>query len=564
MNRRVNFSSILQGMILLFFFVFLFLPIGQIIWRAVTVEGSFSIDSLINMLGDTRWASAFQNSFFYSAAGALIATFLSFLLAYGMNFTNLPRQYLDKLTTILLLPMLLPTITYGFVLLYSFGKQGLWTRIFGREFFSIYGATGVIMGFVLYTLPVTFILLNHSMHYLDKRFLLVSRLMQDNWWQSLWVTILQPMKKILVIAFLQAFFMAFTDFGIPTALGGQTTFITTLLYEGFMGAIPNFQQGSVIALTMLIPSVVSIILLNYLQKKEHFDSPKEVRMKTNRWRDSLFGALLTGTATLIFCLFLVMFIIPFVSEWPYELQFTLSHIKQFLTEQSLVMTVKNSLFVASMTALFGTIIAYLAGLLVARAPRQTRMTRFLDSFATITNSIPGMVLGVAYLLVFSGSSLHNTSAILVILTMIHYFGTPYQMAKDALLKLNPNWENTAKIMGDRWIDTVIRVLIPNSLHTIVELFTYYFTNAMVTISGVIFLTSARTILITVKIKELQHFGKFTDIFILSLLLLLINSVVLLVSSKIKRRIGLNEKVRKHRRWRIYFGKYVLFERLREK
>lgn len=564
MNRRVSISSILKGMILLFFLIFLFVPIGQIVWRALTVEGTFSVTNLMQTLVNEKWGRAFQNSVLYSAAGALLATGLSFILAYGMNFTNIPKKYLNKLTTILLLPMLLPTITYGFVLLYSFGKQGLWTRIFGHEFFSIYGATGVIMGFVLYTLPVTFILLNHSMHYLDKRFLLVSRLMQDGWLQRLWVTILQPMRKILIIAFLQAFFMAFTDFGIPTALGGQTTFITTLLYEGFMGAIPNFQQGSVIALTMLIPSIISIILLNYLQKKEHFDSPKEVRMKTNQWRDWLFGVLLTGTTALIFCLFLVMFVIPFVSEWPYELQFTLAHIKRFLTEQTLVMTLRNSLFVASMTAIFGTIIAYVSGLLVARAPRQTRMTRFLDSFATITNSVPGMVLGVAYLLIFSGGILHNTSTILVILTVIHYFGTPYQMAKDALLKLNPNWENTAKIMGDRWIDTVIRVLIPNSLHTIVELFTYYFTNAMVTISGVIFLTSARTILITVKIKELQHFGKFTDIFILSLLLLFINSIVLLISSKIKRRIGLNEKAKKHHRWRIYFGKYVIFERLRGK
>lgn len=38
--------------------------------------------------------------------------------------------------------MFLPTITYGFAIIYSFGKQGLLTRLLGRQFFDIYGFGG--------------------------------------------------------------------------------------------------------------------------------------------------------------------------------------------------------------------------------------------------------------------------------------------------------------------------------------------------------------------------------------------------------------------------------------
>lgn len=38
--------------------------------------------------------------------------------------------------------MFLPTITYGFAIIYSFGKQGLLTRLLGRQFFDIYGFAG--------------------------------------------------------------------------------------------------------------------------------------------------------------------------------------------------------------------------------------------------------------------------------------------------------------------------------------------------------------------------------------------------------------------------------------
>ena len=77
-------------------------------------------------------------------------------------------------------------------------------------------------------------------------------------------------------------------------------------------------------------------------------------------------------------------------------------------------------------------------------------------------------------------------------------------------------------MGDSWFKTVIRVITPNAISSILEVFSYYFINAMVTVSAVIFIAGARTMVMTTKIKELQHFAKFNEIFVLSILILLIN------------------------------------------
>lgn len=52
--------------------------------------------------------------------------------------------------------MFLPTITYGFAIIYSFGKQGLITRLLGRQLFDIYGFFGLMVGYVIYTIPVAF------------------------------------------------------------------------------------------------------------------------------------------------------------------------------------------------------------------------------------------------------------------------------------------------------------------------------------------------------------------------------------------------------------------------
>jgi len=47
----------------------------------------------------------------------------------------------------------------------------------------------------------------------------------------------------------------------------------------------------------------------------------------------------------------------------------------------------------------------------------------IEGIALITNTIPGMVLGLAFLFCFSGTSLQSTFLILVLCNMIHYFDT---------------------------------------------------------------------------------------------------------------------------------------------
>ena len=92
--------------------------------------------------------------------------------------------------------------------------------------------------------------------------------------------------------------------------------------------------------------------------------------------------------------------------------------------------------------------------------------RAVDSMSSVINTVPGMVLGIAFLFAFSGSSLQNTFWILIIANIVHYFATPYQMIKDSLTKMNGSWETTAKLMGDNWFKTIVRVVTPNAWPTI--------------------------------------------------------------------------------------------------
>src|SRR5699024_9928818 len=92
---------------------------------------------------------------------------------------------------------------------------------------------------------------------------------------------------------------------------------------------------------------------------------------------------------------------------------------------------RNSLLVAVLTAVIGSIVAYGSALVAARSKISPKCKGIIESIALVTNTIPGMVIGIAFLLMFSGTSLQNTFALIIICNVVHYFSTPYLMMKNS-------------------------------------------------------------------------------------------------------------------------------------
>ncbi len=293
-----------------------------------------------------------------------------------------------------------------------------------------------------------------------------------------------------------------------------------------MGAVPDFQNGSVVALVMLLPSVLSVIVLNQCGKLNfRYSKISRAHPQPRFVRDYSFALYYLVLTLLLLSVFAIIFIVPFVQSWPYQPYFTLETITRVFDENDLTGTYLNSLYVATLSAICGTALCYLAGMVNARSHLPSWCRTLMDIFAMVTNTVPGMVLGVGFLFAFSGTSLSNTFWILIVVNVVHFFTTPYLMAQQAFSRMNAGFETTGALMGDTWAKTLRRVVIPNTFSTILQMLSYFFVNAMVTISAIVFLAGARTQVMTSKIKELQYFEKFDAIFTLSLLIFFTNGLV---------------------------------------
>ena len=317
-----------------------------------------------------------------SAGG--VTTILAFFLAYTIHYTNLPGIWKKVIRLAAVAPMLLPTITYGFAIIYSFGKQGLLTRILGFQLFDIYGFWGPLLG-------------------------------------------------TLAASFVQCFFLCFTDYGIPASVGGQYEVVATVLYNEMLGSVPDFNRGAVVAMMMMVPSVLSITLLHYLEKYNiRYSRVSQVELKKNPVRDVCCGAVSFGILLCVLSSFAVIVIVPAVEEWPYQLSFTWKHVSAVLGDSSLLTVYKNSLLTAGLTALVGSLVVYGAALVTARSCFGERKKAVIESIALVTNTIPGMVIGIAFLFAFSGTPLQNTFFLIVICNVVHFFSTPYLIRREAM------------------------------------------------------------------------------------------------------------------------------------
>ena len=349
------------------FALFLVYPTVRLLLKSILSENGMTMEFYHSVLTQKGFLKALGNSFLIAGVSALLTTGLAFFLAYTIHYTNINAKFKKGIEKAAVLPMFLPTLTYGFAIIYSFGKQGFLTKLFGRQLFDIYGFNGLLIGYIIYTLPVSFLLIHNTMGYIDKKFMIVSRIMGDNRVSTFMMTIFRPLAGTLMASFIQSFFLCFTDFGIPASVGGKFEVIASVLYSQMLGSVPDFHKGSVVAVMMLLPSIVSIALLRYLEKYNvRYQKISVMELPKNRGRDWLCG-IGSGLIILgVLSIFAVIFIVPFVQDWPYQTGFSMEHFRAVFQDAGLMGVYKNSLYVALLTAVFGTLAAYGRALITAQ------------------------------------------------------------------------------------------------------------------------------------------------------------------------------------------------------
>ena len=221
--------------------------------------------------------------------------------------------------------------------------------------------------------------------------------------------------------------------------------------------------------------------------------------------------------------------------------FTLDHLAQIFSNTygvGLAAYIRNSLLLALLTASAGTCFAYLLGYLSVRMPG--RAAKAVDLLALSTIAVPGLVLGIGYIFLFreTGGFFYGTVLILAVANIFHFLGSPYLLAKNCLGKINSDYEIIGETLGIRRGKIIARVLLPHSLSTLTEMFSYFFLNSMITISAVAFLCTYDNQPLSILITTYEKNSNYEMQSVISLIILVLNlgarGLFALISAALRR------------------------------
>ena len=520
-----NSSRILKYLLLAYLLITVVLPIVMLFSQ---IRG----ENIKEVVSSALFLPMLKNSFLTTVIATVISEVLAFLLAYVLNRTRVRFQ--SVWVVLFTIPMLIPSISHGMGLVLLFGDNGLLTNLLGLQI-ELYGYCGIVMGSVLYSFPVAFLMFFDSLQYEDFTTYEAAEVLGMSKWRMFLTITLPSMRQTIVSAVLAVFTMVFTDYGVPLMTGGTVMTLPVYMYREVIGMM-EFSNGAVIGVILLAPAIIAFLM--DLRKSNSVGSvstvTKTFQIAQNRARD--IGAyVFLALALFLMCLPIVAFAcLSFVKQYPIDMSFTLDNVQKLISNR-IGMYFVNSIAIALLTALFGTCFSYFAAYCTARAGKKLS-NRLLHFISMLPLAIPGVVLGLSYVMTFSSLPFYGTLLILVIVNVIHFFSSPYLMAYNSLSKFNPNLEDVAHTLGISRMRMLFSVYVPSTTYTIVEMYSYFFVNAMITISAVSFLMNFRTMPLSLLIPQLESQSFIEGTALVSLIILALNLLEKGISFFAKRAI----------------------------
>ena len=522
--RRMIFARrrIIQLALTAFFVVSVIFPIAKMLMR-ITPEGLQSVFS------SPQFGAAVSNSITTALTATLISIVLALLAAWCMERTAIKGKAI--LSIIFLIPMLIPSISHAFGLVALFGANGLITRLLGISG-GIYGFWGIVTGSVMYSFPVAFLMFDSILRYEDGLPYKAAEVLGVSSFRQFIDITLPYLKKTLISAFFAIFTMIVTDYGVPLLIGGNKMTLSVLMYNKAVGML-DYDAGSVIGAVLLIPAVAAFIvdLLNPEKSNASFVS-NPVEPSESTWSKILSYAYCLLVTIAVAAPVAAFCIMVFETKYPVDPTFTTYHIQKTLNRGA-DKYLLNSLMYAMLTSLLGTLVAFICSYMTAR--EGGRFSKGVHLISLTSMAIPGIVLGLSYVIFFSGSPLYGTVAIIVLVNSVHFFASPYLMMYNTLNKVNRNLEAVGATLGVSKLHIILDVIIPKVKYTLFEMFTYFFVNSMMTISAVSFLAPPAPKPVALMINQFEAQLLMESAAFVSIMIMLINVAVKLVSTVIKTR-----------------------------
>ncbi|SPA51784.1 putative 2-aminoethylphosphonate ABC transporter permease subunit [Cupriavidus taiwanensis] len=516
-------------------FLFLLAPMCAILANAVLdQDGHFvGLAHFAAYIKTPALMQSARNSVMLAGSVVGISVPLAFVFAYALTRSTLPAPLKAVFRLVALIPLLAPSLLSAISFVQWFGNQGVLKPLLGGA--SIYGAPGIIIAEVYNTFPHALMILVTALSLADGRLYEAASALGASTSRKFFTVTLPSCKYGLISAATVTFTYVISDFGAPKVIGGDFNVLSIDVFKQVIGQ-HNFSMGAVVGMLLLIPSVLSFMIDTVVRRKLRAQlTARSVPYapKPNAWVNALLGGYCALICALLLAVVGMAVYTSLIKLWPYDLTLGLQNYRIVLFESDMAGAYKNSLVLAGVTALSGSLIVFTGAYLIEKTRNLGLMRPVMHFLAVLSMAVPGLVLGLGYVIFFNHPAnplnfLYNTMILVIQSTIIHYYTSSHLTAITALKQIDNEFEAvSASLKVPQW-RTFLRVTLPVCLPAVLDIARYYFVVSMATLSCVIFLYTPETILASVAIMHMDDAGDIGPAAALASLIVLTSTAICLV------------------------------------
>jgi iron(III) transport system permease protein len=485
---------------------FILFPLVRLLLRTFTEGGAFTLANLLAILKDPSHRQSFWNSLLLAGLVGLAGTALGFFFAFTAVRANLRRAWGVVLDAACLLPLISPPFTTAIAMMISFGPRGLITyHLLGLRGASVYGLPSTLFSETLTFFPIAYLTLKPILAGIDPNVEDMAFSLGSSRWRVFRTVTLPLTVPGLANAFLLLFAASLADFATPLILAGnQFPVLPTQAYLQITGLF-DLKGGAVLSFVLLVPAMAVYLLQRFwVSRKSYVTITGKVGAQTAvksvaPWARYPLLAVCLAVAVAILYFYVLLFYASLVVALGANHAWTLQHYHVIFTEG--LKAIRDTLIIAGAGMPLGGLFGILVGYLVAKKHFPGRHA--MEVVSMINYSLPGTIVGIAYLMAFNDPPivLTGTALIIVACYVFRYSPTGIRATVATLAQIDPSIEEASQSLGAGSGTTFRRITLPLIVPAFFAGLGVVFIRSMTAISATIFLVSINWTLITVRILE---------------------------------------------------------------
>ncbi|MDR7541896.1 MAG: iron ABC transporter permease [Armatimonadota bacterium] len=471
-----------------------------------------------------RWIQAARNSLVSTVLSTSTAVLVGLAFAFAITRPDVPGRRFFR--TVALLPLFAPPFMVAFSYILLFGRQGLVTRhLLGLDV-NIFGLYGLWLAQTVAFFPLAMLVIAGVLESVSPSLEHAARNLGADEWQVARTVTLALARPGIAGAALVVAISVLADFGNAVVIAGGWPLLATEAWFRLEG-MADLRGASLVVAMLVVPTTGLFLLERYWVGRRRYTTitgrggrlERPPTYPPLKWAAFSVCAL---ASVLVVLIYLGVVAGAFTAVWGRDWSITLDH---WRLASDRVTSLWASLRVAAGAGL-GTAVA---GILLAfLTSRPVPLRRALDFLAVLPGALPGVFVGVGFVLAFNRPPLElvGTPWILVLALAFWHLPLGYQAAVAQLQQIDRSIEEAASNLGARGLHLLRDVYLPLLARAFVEGFTVSFVRAVTNVSIAVFLVSPGNVVATFAILNMIGNGIWGGAAALTTMLLLVTFAAL--------------------------------------